>query len=142
VTDQEAKHTLRERLAERAERERQYQLEAGWGMQYMPDERQAAPGRLAWEAKQQGRRFFQIDIPIAYISGAIGVGTTASRTDRVPWTTDYLAEIEDQGWRLEHMTTVYVQSGSSATKRPLANVGSTQVATHGVLLGVYLFRSA
>jgi hypothetical protein len=141
MTDQQAKPTLRERMAERAERERQHQLAAGWGMQYMPDERES-PARAAWEAKQQGRRFFQTDIPIAYISGGIGIGTTASRTDRVPWTTDYLGEIEDQGWRLEQMTTVFIQAGSSATKRVLANDGSTHVATHGVLLGVYLFRSA
>jgi hypothetical protein len=51
-----------------------------------------------------------------------------------------LGAIEAQGWHLEYVSAAFVEQGSSSTKIILANAGSVLVATHGILMGVYVFR--
>lgn len=38
--------------------------QARWGMSYMPDSRTATPERLAYEARERGDRWFQVDVAI------------------------------------------------------------------------------
>jgi hypothetical protein len=110
-----------------------------WGMQIMPDPRVAGPERLAYEAYERGDAIFQIDLPVAGVQGYALFGQSATRTWRAEYG-DVLGRIEQQGWRLEHVSTTFVTQGSSATKRVLANDGSTEVGTHGALIGLYVFR--
>lgn len=111
-----------------------------WGMNHMPDPRTATPDRLAYEARERGDRLFQIDMVISVTEGWAQMGSAGTRTYRPMEGVDYLGPIEDQGWRLEHVSTAYVEQGSSATKRVMANVGSTEVSVHGYLVGTYVFR--
>lgn len=124
---------------EREDQRRAAQADAGWGMQYMEDPDPRSPERIAYDAYQAGDQLLQLEIPAAWVQGGIGVGTSATRLRR-PERSDVLGAVEQQGWKLEMMSAAFVQTGSSATKRVLANAGSTEVATHGTLFGVYVFR--
>jgi hypothetical protein len=103
----------------------------------MPDPRVASPARLAYEARERGDRLFQIDLVVSAQQGFAQLGSAGTRTYRVGE-----GSIEEQGWHLEHVSTTFVQAGSSATKRIMANAGSTEVATHGHVIGLYVFRRA
>lgn len=139
MSTDEAKMSYRERVAARDAYERSG--EGQWGMHYMPDAR-PSPVTLAQEARHRGDQFFQVDLPISWTQGAAAMGGAATRVERADWSADFLGKIEAEGWALLSMCTAFVQTGSSASKRILANVGSTEVATHGYLVGVYLFRAA
>lgn len=115
------------------------EAEQYWGMGHVPDARVASPERLAYEARERGDQLFQIDLIVNVVQGRAFVGAASTRVYR-PEAVDTLGLIEAQGWRLEHVSTTFVQTGSSATKRVLANAGSTEVATHGQLVALYVFR--
>ena len=115
-------------------------LEQTWGMHIEPDSRGESPERLAYEAYERGDRLFQIDLPVSGTQGRTGVSTASTRTWR-PQVTDPLGVIERQGWRLENMSAAFT-TGSSATKRIMAHSGSAEVAYHGTLMAVYVFRRA
>lgn len=117
------------------------EAEKYWGMNYAPESR-ATPERLAYEARERGDAIFQIDIVISVSQGWAQLGQAATRTYRPMEGQDWLGAIEGQGWKLEHFSTSFAQHGSSSSKRVLANVGSTELATHGALIGVYIFRRA
>jgi hypothetical protein len=110
-----------------------------WGMQIYPDERTQSAEELAAIAYDRGDALFQVDIPVLWLQGYAGVGVSASRVRR-PEHVDVLGRIEAYGWRLEHMSSDVVVNGSTATKRVLANAGSTEVANHSILIGLYVFR--
>jgi hypothetical protein len=131
----EQKRTWRQAQRENDERER----EAQWGMPFDSDDQAASPEQMAYSAYQRGDRIFQIDLPVAWVQGWYGVGQTSTRV-RHPTPYDVLGAIEAQGWHLEDVSAAFVEQGSSSTKRILANVGSTLVATHGILMGIYVFR--
>jgi hypothetical protein len=114
---------------------------ASWGMPHAPEVRTASPERLAYEAYERGDHFFQIDVVVSVIQGHISIGMTMTRLYR-PEPYDTIGAIEAQGWHLEHVSTSFVETGSSATKRVLANAGSTLVANHGSLVALYVFRRA
>lgn len=114
--------------------------ELPWGIYQQPEARQSTtPRAMAQAAFARGDRLFQIDLPVAVVQGSVGVGSTQSRTWR-PEDGDVLGAIESAGWLLEHVSSTFVTHGSTATKRLLANGGSTEVATHGSLVGLYVFR--
>lgn len=135
MSDREQKATWRERqeTAQAAEQEAQ------WGMPFQDDPDRSAPERQAWEAYERGDRLFQIELPVCWVQGWIGVGAHASRV-RHSARYDVLGAIEQQGWRLEHVAAAFMETGSSATKRVFASAGSTLVATHGAMVGLYVFR--
>jgi hypothetical protein len=112
----------------------------GWGITHVPDET-STPQRLAYEAYKRGDRVFQVDVVVSVIQGQAWMGSTVTRFVR-PEPFDTIGAIEAQGWRLEHTSAAFVENGSSATKRLLANVGSTEVANHGSLVALYVFRRA
>lgn len=132
------KLTYRERVAARDAYERSG--EAAWGMHYQPDSARD-PVHLAYEARQRGDRLFQVDLPLIWVQGAAGIGTASTRQTRLE-VGSVLGQIEEQGWRLEHVSTTFVEHGSSASKKVMANAGSTVVATHGAVVAVYVFRAS
>jgi hypothetical protein len=66
---------------------------------------------------------------VSAVQGYALMGAVSTRTVHGD-EADVIGPVEAQGWKLEHVSTAFVQTGSSATKRVLANVGSTAVATH------------
>lgn len=113
--------------------------ESSWGMSHAPDERTASAERLAYEAYERGDALFQIDITLAAVQGISQLGSSSTRVMRAQ-PTDMLGPIERQGWKLEHVGVTFVETGSSASKRVLAHAGSTEVANHGQIVGLYVFR--
>lgn len=113
-------------------------------------ERQAAKDREAYlrtpigqaeEALQRGDRFFQVEIPISALRGpasSFGSSTNQLRRSRnnAP---DILGQIEELGWRLEHVGYVFIETGSTSTNRVLSTGQGT--VTRGQVQGIYLFRA-
>lgn len=114
-------------------------MHESWGMHHQPDDCQASPERLAYEAYERGDLMFQLDITVSAVQGYSQLGTSSTRTIRSE-PRDFLGAIEQQGWRLEHVSTAFVQTGTSASKRVLGNAGSTEVGVHGQLVALYVFR--
>lgn len=127
--DKQAKAAEKEREA--AERQAEKDREA-----YL-----RTPVGQAEEAMERGDRFFQIEIPISALSGpasAFGSSTNQIRRtrNRAP---DLLGQIEEFGWRLEHVGYVFIETGSTSTNRMLGTGQGT--VTRGQVQGIYLFRA-
>jgi hypothetical protein len=133
--------TRRERWAAGDAARGQAQQSIDWGMRYEEDVRQATPERLAYEARERGDHWFQVDVPIAYIQGHARLGATSTRTAR-PENGDVIGRIEQQGWQLQHAATTFVQRGHASTKRAQAVIATSadDVAVHGEVLALYVFR--
>lgn len=114
----------------------QARADAKWGMTYLPDPRSASPERLAYEARERGDRWFQIDLPVAYVQGTLNAAQNYTRTYR-PEPVDVIGAIEAQGWRLEHVAATFVSRGEDAMGQL---GGATAVAYHGEMVGLYVFR--
>jgi hypothetical protein len=110
--------------------------QAGWGMSYVPDSRTASPERLAYEARDRGDRWFQIDVTLTAVQGTVNAmqGYTQTRRSESP---DFIGAIEAQGWTLEHVSTTFVTRGQSTMA---AIGGAAEHAFHGDLVGLYVFR--
>jgi hypothetical protein len=114
--------------------------EIRWGMGVEPEER-LNPVRAAYDAAQAGDRLFQTELTISQVQGKAFVGQSTTRIRRVETEASRIInEIEGYGWRLEHVSTTFVETGSSSSKRVLANVGSVEAAVHGVTTALYVFR--
>lgn len=112
--------------------------QARWGMNCIPDTRIATPERLAYEAYERGDQLFQIDLAVSVVQGTVNALVGYSRTVR-PEYLDHLGAIEAQGWRLEHVSTTFVHQGQSTMG---ALGGAAETASHGMLMGLYVFRRA
>ena len=110
--------------------------EARWGMAYAPDSRVASPERLAYEAYERGDRWFQIDMVLHAVQGAVDLGGAYSRVQRGA-EADFIGPIEAQGWTLEHVATTFAQHGQSVMS---GAGGAAEAAAHGVMIGLYVFR--
>lgn len=94
----------------------------------------------AQAAHTRGDGFFQLTIDIAELAGASSaLGSSANRIKQ-GGRPDLLSQIEDVGWRLEHVGYVFIETGSTSTNRVLATGQGT--VTRGVVRGIYLFRAA
>lgn len=102
----------------------------------------SSPVGQAQIAKQNGARFFEIEIPHSTVGGYAnamwGSGTTHRMTPH-GGAPDLLGQIEQLGWRLEHASWVFVQTGQSSRDKIMSSGQSTAVT--GEVVGVYLFRS-
>lgn len=89
---------------------------------------------------QNGDRFFQLSIAVSELSGAASsFGSSANEFRSSAGAPDVLGQIEDLGWRLEHVGYVFVETGSTSTNRLLSTGEGT--VTRGQVQGIYLFRS-
>jgi hypothetical protein len=111
-----------------------------WGMTHAPDSRVATPAALAREAYERGDQLFQIDLIVSAIQGAVDNTAPMTRTVRSD-PGDVLGAIEAQGWRLEHVSTSFVETGSTSVKKFFSDTGAL-VANHGHLVALYVFRRA
>lgn len=98
-----------------------------------------SPVGRAEAAKARGDLFFQIEIEINSVSGTSGLGSSTGRVRQHGGRPDVLGQIEDAGWRLEHVGYVFIETGSTSTNRAF---GTGQgVVVKGFTQGIYLFRN-
>jgi len=98
----------------------------------------ATPVGAATAAKEAGQRFFEIQLEVGAHTGTAGFGSadghrTASSSAAV------LGDIENIGWRLEHVGYFYMITSETSSDRIFLTGQATAVS--GVTVGVYLFRS-
>jgi hypothetical protein len=96
---------------------------------------------LAVEARAEGQAFFQVEIAVSKLRG--GSSTLGSSSNSIRHTggrPDLLGQIEEAGWRLEHVGYVFVETGATSTNRVFGTGQGT--VTRGEVVGIYLFRAA
>ena len=143
--------------AERSERDRQ-RADDRAGRERQKTDEKVAKGRAAAEAaflrspvgrataaRAEGAGFFHVELEMSEVgrsnldllvgySGAPGVERKGAGHG------DVLAQVEDIGWRLEHVGYVYVETGQVSRDKLLSS--GQQVATLGKTVGHFLFRRA
>jgi len=98
----------------------------------------ASPVGAATAAKEEGQRFFEVQLEVGRHAGSASWGATEGRhtTSSAAAT---LGEIENLGWRLEHAGYYFMITGETSTDRVFASGEATAIS--GVTMGVYLFRN-
>jgi hypothetical protein len=102
---------------------------------------QASPVGQAIAAFERGDSFFQTRVTEETIKSSVmsPPGRNGSTNNRSTFTsTDVLGQIEEVGWRLEHASWVYVQTGQNTANKTLSE--GQWVNVSGEVIGVYLFR--
>lgn len=132
-TEEEKAKEAQSKAAARATRDRERAEAAYW----------ASPVGQADQAKREGARFFQVEIPHKSVTGyanamwsSTGVHQRQTNYRGAP---DVLGQIEDLGWRLDHASWVFTETGQSSRDKFLAS-GQQTVVT-GEVIGIYLFRN-
>jgi len=104
----------------------------------------ASPIGRATTAFEGGAGFFHIQLEMSEIgrSGfdAFGYSGSLGVERRRGGHTDVLAQIEEVGWRLEHVGYVFQETGQQSRDKLLSS--GQQVATYGKTVGHFLFRRA
>jgi hypothetical protein len=118
--------------ADRAERERQ----AGEARQRAAV--LATPVGAATAAKEDGHPFLEVQLEVGGHVGSAGFGSIQGRRTTAS-SAGILGEIEQLGWRLEHVSYIFMITGETSTARVFASGEATAVS--GVTVGVYLFRN-
>jgi hypothetical protein len=99
----------------------------------------ATPAGRAETAHQEGRAFFQLTMPISEVEGRASDWTLSQSTETRRFApADTLGQIEEVGWRLEHVGYVFVETGEVARSKAMSS-GSVS-RTQGYVEGIYLFR--
>jgi hypothetical protein len=98
----------------------------------------ASPVGSATTAKQAGEEFFEIQLQVGSHTGTAGWGE-ASGTRQTASSATTLAQIEAIGWRLEHVSHVFMVTGETSTDRVFSTGENTAVS--GAMVGVYVFRN-
>jgi hypothetical protein len=111
-----------------------------------PEENQQAayrssPVGLAEAALHEGKRFFQLQLPVSQLNGPESeYGSSDNSITSAGADPEILARIEDLGWRLDHVGYVFIETGSTSTDRMVSTFQGT--VTRGQVHGVYLFRNS
>jgi hypothetical protein len=98
----------------------------------------ASPVGAATAAKEEGQRFFQVQLEVGRHAGSAGWGATEGR-HTTSSSAATLGEIENLGWRLEHAGYYFMITGEQSTDRVFVSGEATAIS--GVTMGVYLFRN-
>jgi hypothetical protein len=99
----------------------------------------AAPVGAAMLAKQEGQGYFELQLPAgASQRDPDSPADDGRTTGHAPRHAGTLAAIEAVGWRLEHVSYVYVP----ATSAQASGDGRADAAAPGQVVGVYLFRNS
>jgi hypothetical protein len=130
-TDEQKAADAAAREAARAEAAQQKAAAAYW----------ASPVGRADAARRNGNAFFQIELEISSLAGTpSALGSSSNQIKHTGGRPDLLGQIEDLGWRLEHVGYVFVETGSTSTNRVMSTGQGT--VTRGSIVGVYLFRAS
>lgn len=102
-------------------------------------EYEASPVGRAEAERAAGSAFFQIEIEVSQLSGSSGFGSSTGRVRHSGGRPDLLGQIEDKGWKLEHVGYVFIETGSTTTNRVMST--GQGMVTRGNVTGIYLFRA-
>jgi hypothetical protein len=102
-------------------------------------EYEASPVGRAEAERAAGSAFFQIEIEVSQLSGSSGFGSSTGRVRHSGGRPDLLGQIEDKGWKLEHLGYVFIETGSTTTNRVMST--GQGMVTRGNVTGIYLFRA-
>jgi hypothetical protein len=128
-----------EEARKQAEEEAQRQAAEAAEQQRKAAEFAGSPVGKATTARQQGRQLFQILLPLAELNGgSSSFGSSENQLSGLVENT-VLDEIEKIGWRLEHASAVFTETGATSSARVLATGEGT--VTRGVIHGLYVFRA-
>jgi hypothetical protein len=90
-------------------------------------------------AFERGDTLLQLTIEAGRLTGAQSSwGSSENLTTSDPDVGWLLGHVEGVGWRLEHTSHVFVETGSSSSARMLSTGEGT--VTRGEILGYYVFR--
>ena len=141
--------------AERSERDRQ-KADDRAGRERQKTDEKAAKERAAAEeaflrspvgratgARAEGAGFFHVELEMSEVGRSnldllVGYSGVPGVERKRPGHGDVLAQVEDVGWRLEHVGYVYVETGQVSRDKLLSS--GQQVATLGKTVGHFLFR--
>ena len=98
------------------------------------------PLGLATTAKEAGNGFFEIELEIGSSKRNVSFGTSDFGSHKKSDFTGLLSQIEDIGWKLEHVGYYFMITGETSRDKFLASGQHT--AVNGKTMGVYLFRNS
>lgn len=99
-----------------------------------------SPIGLAFQARHHGERFYLVELDLATLTGTAFWGSATGRVRHETGSAGVLAEIEQIGWRLEHASWVFMETGTTSSDHTWGTGQGT--AVRGKVIGVYLFREA
>lgn len=99
----------------------------------------ASPVGKATSAKESGNGFFEIELEIGSSTRSVSFGTADFGKHNKSDFTGLLSQIEEVGWRLEHVGYYFMITGETSRDKFLASGQNT--AVNGKTMGVYLFRN-
>lgn len=90
-------------------------------------------------ARERGDMFFQFHAPLSQLQGRATDWTYGAKTTTTTHrATDTLGQIEELGWRLEHFSSVFVETETNSRGKVMSSGEVTR--TSGYVEGIYLFR--
>ena len=99
----------------------------------------ASPLGQAETAYQAAQAFFQLTVNISEVQGKASDWNYSQSTQTRRFnSSDLLGQIEEMGWRLEHVGYVFVETGEIARAKVMSSGSVTR--TQGYVEGIYLFR--
>ena len=98
------------------------------------------PLGMATTAKEAGNGFFEIELEIGSSMRTVAFGSADFGGHKKSDYTGLLSQIEEVGWRLEHVGYYFMITGETSRDKFLASGQNT--AVNGKTMGVYLFRNA
>lgn len=98
------------------------------------------PLGLATSAKDAGNGFFELELEIGSSNRSVSFGTADYGKHKKSDFTGLLSQIEDIGWKLEHVGYYFMTTGETSRDKFLAS--GQNVAVKGKTMGVYLFRNS
>lgn len=96
-----------------------------------------SPGGQANSAYSTGQGFFELVMTVGNTKGTVHWAGNDLKQKRNSYT-DALSQVENEGWLLEHVGYVWVQTGEVSRSRALGS--GEQTAVSGQTQAIYLFR--
>ena len=97
------------------------------------------PIGMATSAKEAGNGFFEIELEIGSSKRTVSFGSADFGSHKKSDFTGLLSQIENIGWKLEHVGYYFMITGETSRDKFLASGQNT--AINGKTMGVYLFRN-
>jgi hypothetical protein len=100
----------------------------------------ATPLGMATSAKESGNGFFEIELEIGSSKRSVSFGSADFGKHKKSDFSGLLSQIEEAGWKLEHVGYYFMITGETSRDKFLASGQNT--AVNGKTMGVYLFRNS
>ena len=100
----------------------------------------ATPLGMATTAKEAGNGFFEVELEIGSSKRSVSFGMGDSGKHKKNDFSGLLSQIEEVGWKLEHVGYYFMITGETSRDKLLKSGQNTAVT--GQTMGVYLFRNS